>query len=246
MSTLIAQSSMPHKPILPLCVCGDPLCKIPYGYCHCGCGGMSPIAKRTYKKNKVRTGQPYRYIFQHGKIVRPAIDDAKPFKMDGVYCRLIPLSGGYYAIVWESDYAWLMQWKWSASGNPKVGIYAARNVTVGGKLVCIKMHRLIMNAPNGVEVDHRFGNKLDNRRSVLRFANDADQARNRKKHRNNTSGYIGVSKHKDRWRADIMVCGTRKYLGSRALPEDSARLYDTAAVKYFGEFARLNFPESRG
>jgi len=40
---------MPSKPILPLCICGNPLCKIPYGYCHCGCGIKTKIPRYSHK-----------------------------------------------------------------------------------------------------------------------------------------------------------------------------------------------------
>jgi hypothetical protein len=102
-----------------------------------------------------------------------------------------------------------------------------------------------MGDPEGVEIDHKFGNTMDNRRCVLRPANDEEQGRNRGRRSNNTSGYVGVSRHFPRWRADIFTNKRRKYLGSRELAEDSARLYDAAALRYFGEFARLNFPNER-
>ena len=56
---------MTPKPILASCVCGVPNCQIPYGYCHCGCGGETTISKRTVKSRGLRAGFPYRYIVFH-------------------------------------------------------------------------------------------------------------------------------------------------------------------------------------
>lgn len=62
--------------------------------------------------------------------------------------------------------------------------------------------------------------------------------------RANRSGFRGVSWHKasGRWRASIGIGKKSVYLGLFSDPIDGARAYDAAADKYFGEFARLNFP----
>jgi len=39
--------------------------EIPYGYCHCGCGQKTKIAKKTRSKDGVFKGQPLRYINGH-------------------------------------------------------------------------------------------------------------------------------------------------------------------------------------
>lgn len=38
---------------------------IPYGYCHCGCGGLAPIAKMTKAKYGHVKGQPVKFIHNH-------------------------------------------------------------------------------------------------------------------------------------------------------------------------------------
>lgn len=61
----------------------------------------------------------------------------------------------------------------------------------------------------------------------------------------NTSGYRGVSwdKSGQRWAVNIVVGGDQKYLGEYALKETAARAYDTAARRYHGAKAKLNFPD---
>lgn len=55
----------PHKPILPSCICGDPLCSIPYGLCHCGCGGQVHLVPSTERKRGYIEGQPFRFLIGH-------------------------------------------------------------------------------------------------------------------------------------------------------------------------------------
>jgi hypothetical protein len=41
--------------------------KIPYGYCHCGCGQKTNISKQNHKKNGWIKGEPQKYIYGHKK-----------------------------------------------------------------------------------------------------------------------------------------------------------------------------------
>lgn len=112
------------------------------------------------------------------------------------------------------------------------------------------LHRFILNAPDGVDIDHENGNGLDCRKSNMRYATKAQNARNaRKRLKPATSRYKGVhrvkSNRKHPWRA--IICVNRKpiSLGYFAYEWDAALAYDEAARKYFGEFALLNFPRTR-
>ena len=58
------------KPILPLCICGDPHCLILYGFCHCGCGEKTPIATFN-KRNRSVKGMPQRYCPSHNRTWAP-------------------------------------------------------------------------------------------------------------------------------------------------------------------------------
>lgn len=63
---------------------------------------------------------------------------------------------------------------------------------------------------------------------------------------NKTSKYKGVRFEKRRkvWTAQIQVNGKQKYLGQYKSEIKAARAYDEAALKYFDEFANLNFKRS--
>lgn len=67
------------------------------------------------------------------------------------------------------------------------------------------------------------------------FSTPTEQALNKNIPSNNTSGYVGVSRHgKDRWVARITVNGERKSLGVYDLLEDAAKAREEAEIKYYG------------
>jgi hypothetical protein len=60
--------------------------------------------------------------------------------------------------------------------------------------------------------------------------------------KNNTSGFKGVSRKKNRWLAQIWINNVIHRLGAYDTPEDAARAYDAAALKAWGTDCYLNFP----
>jgi hypothetical protein len=152
--------------------------------------------------------------------------------------KSIPLSRGLFALVDDEDYDFLMQWKWYA--YPK-----SRTFYAGRILDSALMHRVITSAESGKVVDHRNNNGLDNQRQNLRVCTQAENARNTRPHKNNSSGYKGVTWHKGmgKWQAFITVGKQHIVLGYFVKPEDAALARDEAVKKHQGEFGYLNFPD---
>jgi len=154
----------------------------------------------------------------------------------------ITLSRGEVAVVDDGDLATVSAHRWWAKPRDATngGYYAYCNI--GGRTVY--MHRLLMDAPRGLTVDHINGDGLDNRRSNLRLAtigqNNANKAIVR-----SASGYRGVSRRRTLFRAQIGRWPNIQRGPYRVSAEEAARDYDQFALDRFGEFASLNFPEHR-
>jgi len=103
------------------------------------------------------------------------------------------------------------------------------------------LHRFIVNAPDGMEVDHISGDTLDNTKGNLRLCQHKENQRNTKLRRTNKSGYKGVSscsKSSRRWRSRITVDQKEIVLGYFDTPEKAHEAYCIASKKYHGDFGR--------
>lgn len=164
------------------------------------------------------------------------------------HLKQIQLSNGMKVLVDEFWYPLLAPMKWTAfqtKGNPYV--YARRNFPgPDGRRRPLFMHRIIAGALDGEVVDHKNRNSLDNRTENLRPCTQRQNMQNSKRPAKNTSGYKGVWKYspsgrKKMWCARIRdEHGRQTFIGSFATREEAALAYNEAAVRFHGEFARLN------
>lgn len=152
----------------------------------------------------------------------------------------IPLSKGLCTVIDLADADRIIPYPWHASRSANA--YYAR-ASLRGPLEGIQMHRLIIDAPNGFQVDHINGDTLDNRRSNLRIVDGArNMASWAKRHfTSKTSNFTGVSKSGDRWVVQIYYDGRQHYLGSFQDEIRAAHAYDDACEEVRGY--RLNFPD---
>lgn len=158
--------------------------------------------------------------------------------------RFIELAQGKgRALIDEMDFSMVGKHRWWYNGGTKgYGSYAV--TMIGGKKVY--MHRLVASPGKGEHVDHKNGNKLDNRRSNLRLCSRSQNLANQKMKSTNTSGFIGVSlstfrSGRTRWCAKVYKDGRSIHLGYFDSKEEAARARDASAKRVHGEFAHLNF-----
>lgn len=105
----------------------------------------------------------------------------------------------------------------------------------------IKIHRFLLNAQEGQEIDHINRNPLDNKRDNLRIISRSGNCVNRGKCSNNTSGRTGVYRVSgyDRYAAQLNIDGKRIYLGSYDTYEDACRIRELAEQKYCKDYLLL-------
>jgi hypothetical protein len=154
--------------------------------------------------------------------------------------KTISLSQGLEALVDDADFEWLSQWKWHAILREE-RFYAARSVydPTLRKQHRVAMHRQIAETPEGLDTDHRDGDTLNNQRANLRVATRSQNNGNTRMFAHNTSGFKGVHRAANSWRAIIYKNNRRIHLGMFPTPELAHEAYKTAALKQWGEFARI-------
>jgi len=160
---------------------------------------------------------------------------------------IIQLTQGFKTIVDKKDLPKVSKYFWHVlklkNGNTN---YARTTINCPNKRQTISMHRFILNAKKGQEVDHINTNGLDNRRSNIRICTRIENCMNSKKidqnKRKTSSVYKGVSfdRENNKYRARIKYNGKLIYLGRFKNEYDAAESYNQAAAKLFGKFAKLN------
>ncbi len=167
----------------------------------------------------------------------------------------IKLTQNKYAVVDDENYQWLNQYKWRIQDNHTT-YYARRNIIIQNpnkqknikrKRKIIYMHRIILEKKLGRQLekseftDHINGDGLDNRECNLRLCTSQQNKMNQKKTRG-SSMYKGVRwvKRDKKWRTTIQFNKKKIHLGIFQDEAEAALAYNEAALKYFGEFARLN------
>lgn len=199
--------------------------------CSCDCGnnvvvyGSALTRKKRptlscgcLQKDKVSGITPNKYEFTDEYVIGYTSNTNKPFIFD------------------INDFEKVSKYHWYEETNGYIRSSGKR------KEDKIFLHRLIMDFPDGVGIDHINHNTFDNRKSNLRIATTSQNAMNRIRGSNNTSGATGVVwlKNEKKWKAEIKVNDKTIYLGAYEKFDDAVKTRKDAENKYFGKFSYDN------
>jgi hypothetical protein len=170
---------------------------------------------------------------------------------DGVAMKEFPLTKGKVALVDDWVFDRLIAEGWSFhfgdQGDGKgYAIYRNNSKT-------IRLHHLVMEwngveIPEGMDVDHENGNRLDCQFYNLQILTRAQNLLKKNRKYVNKLGYRGVLERKDhrysrpRYRAYVNHEGKTHWFGTYDTTEEAARVHDEHARRLHGPFANLNFP----
>lgn len=151
-----------------------------------------------------------------------------------------------FAMVDDDDFDFLQKFKWYLSPQGYAHRHKTKKMKDGIESAVLLMHRLIVNAPDGSDVDHVNRETLDNRKLNLRVCSRSQNSMNRPKQPGVfSSQFKGVSldKARNKWQAHIHFNKKHIAIGRFENELDAARAYDQLAKTCFGEFATLNFKD---
>lgn len=144
-----------------------------------------------------------------------------------------------------------LRWRVDRSGGVKAGDVAGsrhvkrdrvyvRVVIDGKKYLAHRVAWLLVTGKwPSAHVDHKDNDPTNGRWLNLRLATFEQNARNRKTPVTNTSGFKGVTRYRNKWRATIYREGRNRFLGDYDSPESAYAAYCDAVAELHGEFARV-------
>jgi hypothetical protein len=165
----------------------------------------------------------------------------------------IPLPGGCVALVDDVDSERVSGPKWTLSQTKGKSYVVHREQRwEDGRTVFVRvtyLHRFLLGAPEGIEVDHLNGDGLDNRRTNLRLVTHRQNQQNRRgANRNSGSGIRNVYWHerKGKWRVSVMVDGRSRHFGYFDELDEAAAAAEDARRRCFDDAAGFGVCEAEG
>lgn len=169
-------------------------------------------------------------------------EDPKTYDIDGKPCRRIPLTQDQYALVDAHNYERMMQFHYFAHWSSlKNAFYAKRSVSIGNcQSEPVSMQYDVLEVSAGYIIDHiNSMDTLNNCEHNLRAATKSQNAFNRKRYSNNSTGRKNISKSGNRFRVRVMVNGKSHYLGTALTFELACALQEAGVKRLHGEFASI-------
>jgi hypothetical protein len=151
----------------------------------------------------------------------------------------IELTQGQVALVDDVDYEYLSQWKWYAGWYRNC--FRARRTTYNGKKKAVHMS-IVVAERMGIDakcIDHKDRNPLNNQRSNLRPATDAQNGHNCEAYSTSKTGVKGVwfDEARGKFQTAIWFEGKRYALGRFYTLPEAAAVVQKKREELVGEFA---------
>ncbi|GHU69151.1 hypothetical protein FACS1894184_12630 [Clostridia bacterium] len=184
--------------------------------CKCDCGNEIVCSGAHLRSGRTRScGHCYRLEYE---------------QIEGHVKCTANTTGSFFLFDVE-DYDRVVGYNWRMSEYGYVSCWKDNEV--------VKLHRLLLDAPVNLFVDHINGCPNDCRKDNLRLVTPHENAFNTRLYKNNKTGYKGVFWHERmrRFQASIRFSGKHIHLGFYDSPLDAAHAYNNAASTYFGEYA---------
>lgn len=124
---------------------------------------------------------------------------------------------------------------WRSHPNGGGAVYASTRI--GEKTMYL--HRLIMNDPAGLVIDHIDGDGLNCRKINMRVCSSEQNSQNRRSHKKAFKG-IYLDKGRSVWRVQVNANGERHRVNSIPTREDAVRIYNELSATLHGEFSCPN------
>ncbi len=203
--------------------------------CKCDCGNeVTVIGCNLTKENGTRSCGCYAQECNH----KSKNKRYNTYDLSGEYGVGYTSKGEEFYFDLE-DYDLIKDYCWFISDEGYIKAYIPESSKI------VSLHRIVMNL-NDVryDIDHKNGelSRFDNRKSNLRIATRSQNQMNKAKQKNNTSGVVGVGRHKatDKWAAYIAIDKKQIHLGLFDKFEDAVKARKEAEDKYFGEWSYDN------
>lgn len=137
----------------------------------------------------------------------------------------IPLTKNKIAVIDDEDWELVSRYKWHTM--------PVKNLFYANCSQRILMHRLILNPPKGLFVDHIDRNGLNNRRNNLRIATQSQNMVNVKPRGKYLKGVVRSGRG---FAVNIKTNGNRIYLGTFDTELEAHEAYITKGIEVHGEF----------
>ena len=210
--------------------------------CQCECGNVVTVAGNLLKRGKTKSCGCWKREFTHNHVKmlgershNSALDNQK-YIFEGDIGKCYFNNGDGYFLFDTKDYEKIKNYVWHKSSSGYVQ-------TMIKDKTMILLHRLIMDCPDGMVVDHINHDKLDNRKCNLRICTALQNAWNKSVSKRNRSGYNGVYVvkvgSKIKYRAGITVNHKVIYLGMFPTAEEAHEARLKAEKFYYGGFANV-------